>query len=249
MNKRKLLFVSMLGEDSIYRTGDYRDMCPSGLEKDWILDQLAPVAREFGFELSAIDICRGDPLPPPADVDVVIVGGTAHIVKEKFGWLDDLSGWMREFRSLGRPFLGICGAHQLACLLFENGILAYRNSGTIAGTHAVELTEHARGHPLFAGMSDAPRFHFANYLQILPAADAGGKVLASLGESPAIAVDHGGHWYSCQFHPESSKTMWTCFFKRTPEVDTDAFTENHDGPRMIANFLRIAGQFPDGGDE
>ena len=249
MNKRNLLFISMLGEDSVYKTGDYRDLCPSGLEKDWILDRYLPMAREYGFELRAIDICRGDPLPPPADIDAAIVGGTAHIVKEKYGWLDDLSGWLHQFRPLRRPFLGICGGHQLACLLFENGSLAYRNGGTVAGTYAVELSENGRGHPLFVGMSGSPRFHFANYLHILPAADTRIKVLASLGESPAIAVDHGGHWYSCQFHPESSKAMWTCFFKREPEVDVDAFTEDHDGPRMIANFLRIAEQFPNGGDE
>ncbi len=242
MNGRNLLFISMLGEDSVYRTGDYQDMCPSGLEKDWILGQLAPMAREFGFQLRAIDICRGDALPPPADVEAVIVGGTAHIVNEDHPWLDDLSGWLQEFRPLGRPLLGICGGHQLACLLFENGTLTYRNSGTLAGTYAVELSESGRGHPLFAGMSGSPRFHFANFLHILPAADVGEKVLASVGESPAIAVDHGGHWYSCQFHPESSKAMWTCFFKREPEVDIGAFTEEHDGGRMVGNFLQIAEQ-------
>ena len=249
MDKRDLLFISMMGEDSVYKTEDYRDMCPSGLEKDWILDLFKPMAREFGFELRAIDICRGDPLPPPADVDAVILGGTAHAVSEDRAWLEDLSGWLRALRPLERPLLGICGGHQLMHLLFEDAVLTGRAGGTLAGTHPIDLSESGRRHPLFAGMSETPRFHFANYLHILPARDLGGAVLASLGESPAIAVDHGGHWFSCQFHPESTKALFPCFFRREPEADVGAYSEEHDGRRMIGNFLRIAERYLGGGDE
>ena len=249
MKKRVLLFISMLGEESVYKTGDYRDLCPSGLEKDWIPDRYAAMAQEFGFELRAIDICRGDALPPPAHVDAVIVGGTAHVVTEDRAWLHGLGRWLREFRPLGRPLLGICGGHQLVLLEFGNNTLARRAGGTLAGTHAIELSESGRRSPLFAGMSGSPRFHFANYLHILPAGDVGGTVLASLGESPAIAVDHGGHWYSCQFHPESSKAMWKCFFHREPELDIGAFSDEHDGLRMVRNFLHVAEQCLKGGNE
>ena len=50
--KRTLLYISMFGERSHYDPEEFRGICPSGLEKDWILEWHGPLAARFGFELS-----------------------------------------------------------------------------------------------------------------------------------------------------------------------------------------------------
>ena len=66
------------------------------------------------------------------------------------------------------------------------------------------------------------------------------SVLARHSESQAIAIDHGGNWYSVQFHPEATKLMLTCYGKEDNQIDPDTYSENHDGPQLFKNFLYIA---------
>jgi len=47
MPDRKLLFISMLGESSLYHVDDYKQICPSGLEKDWILSWHGNLAKNM----------------------------------------------------------------------------------------------------------------------------------------------------------------------------------------------------------
>ena len=230
----------MLGEAGHYDPEDYRDLCPSGLEKDWIRAWHGPAAEAQGFALRTVDICRGEALPPAGEVDAAILGGTAHAVDEDRPWIVMLAGWLENYRRLERPLLGICGGHQLVSILFSNAGLGMRPSGTLAGTHAIKLHEAGRGHPLFAGLPAAPRFHFGNAMQIRPRPGFDGQILGSLGESPAVAVDHGGGWYSCQFHPESRRAMWACFFGRREPERVRHFDEDHDGADFLSNFLAIA---------
>jgi GMP synthase-like glutamine amidotransferase len=198
------------------------------------------MARRFGFQLSCADVCRGDDLPESAEVHAVILGGTAHEIAEGRPWMLSLSGWLLAYRELRRPLLGICGGHQLVATLLSDAAVEHRRTGTLIGTYPIRLTEDGRHHPLFDGLPAAPRFHFSNYMHIIPARTASDVVLASHDESPAVALDHGAHWHSCQFHPESRKESWACRYRhRVPDVTT-AYAEAHDGTHLIGNFLRIA---------
>ena len=85
-----------------------------------------------------------------------------------------------------------------------------RTGGTLAGTYEIELTDLGRQRPLFEGLSSSPRFNFANYLHVISSAAQKAKVLAGIGESSAISIDHGNHWYTTQFHPESRRSVWSC---------------------------------------
>ena len=66
----------------------------------------------------------------------------------------------------------------------------------------MQLTATGREHFLFAGCEDAPEYHFANS-EYVTAPPVGAVVLATREELPAAALDHGGNWYSVQFHPEA----------------------------------------------
>ena len=62
-----------------------------------------------GFNLSGVDICRGDTLPEVEDTDCVILGGTMHVVTEDRPWLHALYAWLRQYRATKKPLLGIVG--------------------------------------------------------------------------------------------------------------------------------------------
>lgn len=235
-----MLFVSILGEPSHHKVENFQVLCTSGLEKDWFFDWHGQSIREFGFELNCIDLCRGETLPPSEEIHSVIVGGSAHLINEKRSWLYDLTQWLKEYRKLHRPFLGICGGHQLVSTRIFNGNFAKRNTGTIAGTYGIELTDKGRKNPLFKGLPDYPRFHFANFLHVIPSAEMADSVLARHTESQAIAIDHGDNWYSVQFHPEATRQMLLCYCREDEDFNPAAYSETHDGPQLFRNFLDIA---------
>ena len=238
--KKSLLFISMLGENELFNPVYFKSLCSSGQEKDWILDWFGPVAHETGFSLSGVDICRGDLLPDVWDVDCVILGGTMHVVTEDRPWLLALYAWLRQYREAGKPLLGICGGHQLVSTQFEDGVLCGRTGGTLAGTYEIELTDHGLRHPLFNGLSTSPRFNFANYLHVIPSDAQKAKVLACIGESNAICIDHGNHWYTTQFHPESRRSVWSCMYEHTQPEHVRKYSDDQDGAGLIRNFMTIA---------
>ena len=233
------LFISMLGERVHFRPEEYRSLCPTGLEKDWILTWHGGSAADAGLTLSGVDICRGDRLPDVDDIDRVILGGTMHVVTEDRQWLHDLTSWLRDYRRTKRPLLAICGGHQLLATEFGDGELAGRSDGTLSGTYEIELTANGRTHPLFRGLPETPCFHFANYLHVLPAEIATINVLATQPGSPAIALDHGGNWFSCQLHPESRKQSWDIYYGALDPDYASAYKDEHDGEGLIANFFQF----------
>ena len=240
---KKLLFISILGESSHYKVENFKELCSSGLEKDWFFEWYRVLVQQYGFELMCIDLCRGDILPHVEDVHAVIVGGSAHLIDEKRQWIYDLLIWLNDYRVLMRPLLGICGGHQLVATRLFNGIFAKRRTGNIAGTIAVDLTEAGRKSPLFLNLPTIPRFHFNNFLHVVPSPEMTDSVLAIQGESRAVAIDHGGYWYSVQFHPEATKQMLVCYSKENDRFDSTVYAEEHNGNQLFENFLSIAEKY------
>ena len=235
-----LLFISMFGERDQYDPVNYRSICSSGLEKDWIVTWHGGAAERSGFSMTAVDICRGGVLPEAGLVDCVILGGTMHVIDEEREWLGRLKDWLAAYRKTARALLAVCGGHQLLSTRLADGRLVGRRSGTLAGTSDIRLTERGRSHALFSGLGPTARFHFANYLDVEPSPAQRERVLAVDDESEGLAIDHGGHWYSTQFHPESRKATWACTYGASHPEWIDAYDDEHDGAIVIDNFLKLA---------
>jgi len=243
MPNKKLLFISMLGDESLYHVNDYKNLCPSGLEKDWVVTWYRHLAQRYGFEMLGVDIIHGDTLPNPKLIDAVVLGGTIHLILDDHEWLNTILNWVREFRQLKRPLLGFCGGHQMiAVRFFKHNVLVKRKHGAMNGTYPIQLTEHGKVSPLFEGMTDTPRFHFANSYHIVPSPKEDLKILATTNDSPAIAVDYGNNWYGTQFHPEATKESWRCYFKRDPSIHIDNYKTEQAGAQLIENFIRLSGK-------
>ena len=84
--------------------------------------------------------------------------------------------------------------------------------------------------------------HFANYLHVLPAETVSIKILTKQPGSAAIAIDHGGDWFSCQFHPETGKQSWDIDYGALENSYASAYAEDHDGERLMANFFQFQAQ-------
>ena len=241
MPDRKLLFISMLGESSLYHVDDYKQICPSGLEKDWILSWHGKLAKKYDLNMVSADIIHGDILPAPDQISSVILGGTIHLILEDRLWLKTVLKWLQEYRKLQRPLLGICGGHQMIAVKFFNGNkLIERENGSLNGTYKIQLTEAGKNSPLFQGITDEPQFHFTNSYHIIPSCEADMSILATTRDSPAVAVDYGYHWYGSQFHPESRKETWKCYFKRDSAIDLSKYKSDHAGSQLLENFFKLS---------
>lgn len=236
----RLLYISMLGTPDTYDVKAFTAICPSGLERDWISEWHGPAAAEFGLDLTAVDICRGERLPDADGVAAVILGGTFHSVAERRPWLQRAVAWLTGYRRTSRPLLGICGGHQLVAARIEDGELADRPAGVLMETAAVGLTPQGRAHPLFAGLPETPSFHFGNSQLIRPSPGQRGGILATQPSHPAAAIDHGDNWFSCQFHPEARKIEFDCYFASRDPAYESAYAATHDGPAVLTNFFRLA---------
>jgi GMP synthase (glutamine-hydrolysing) len=241
MSNRKLLFISMLGEPSLYNVEDYKELCPTGLEKDWILDWHGGLANRYQFDMVSVDIVRGDTLPSPSGISSVILGGTIHLVLEDKSWLRTVLAWLIEYRKLHRPLFGICGGHQMIAIKFCQGNeLIKRENGPTFGTYEVQLTEAGKSASLFHGMKDRLNFHFANSYHIILHPQSDMTVLATTNDSPAVVVDYGYHWYGSQFHPESRIETWQCNAKQDSLIDMRQYKFEHVGVQLLENFIKIS---------
>jgi len=194
---------------------------------------LAALDLDGVFDLIGVHADRGE--APSLDYDAVIVGGSFASVNDRHPWQAPLLGWLERYRATGRPLLGICGGHQLACSAL-GGTVIQREQGPVLGTIAAELSDAGRGHWLFDGMGGAPLFQFAHFDHVthMP---SGARVLATC-QGTVAAADLGGDWVSTQFHPEVACDRLAAYYHALVEDREVRFGYVVGAERLIGNFLR-----------
>ncbi len=237
-----LVFLGMLGAPGRYDPAIFEHLPGGDDEILWmqlLLKGLGLLDRVF---YRGVKVSHGETPPAPEGCDGVVVGGSFHSVGENLAWQMATREWLRAYRATGRPLLAICGGHQLVCSMF--GVAVERlETGAMAGTFPVRLTDRGRAHALFAGLGAAPAFHFGNGEHVTRAPD-GAVVLASRSEDPFCALDHGGNWTSVQFHPEAEVDTFSGYWaKHKPEYIAN-YCDVPDAKRIVANFVLNTGVIP-----
>lgn len=240
---KRVLFVSMIGEPGRYDASTYDEMPGGDNEVHWVFLQLRELGLADRIEYHGVFVCRGEALPAADEADAVILGGSYHSVHDDLHWQHATRDWLREYRAIGKPLLGICGGHQMISEL-EGAPVEPLAGGNMAATLPVTLTETGRAHFLFAGYGPAPEFHFANEEHVA-APPAGATVLATRPELPCAALDHGGGWYSAQFHPEATAESMIVSWRPTRPDYAANYHPLADGSRLLKNFLTGTGIIAD----
>lgn len=160
-------------------------------------------------------------------------------LKEKFYPLIE---YLFEVRD--RPILGICFGHQMIsdCL----GTLVYDEAQAETGVFDITLNEEGKASPLFNGIPET-------FSCILGHHDStgevphGAKVLARSERCTVQALDFGNNIYSVQGHPEldmhglNERLSLYAHYADHSSDDSMQDVVINDAPKVINNFLRIAG--------
>ena len=231
----RLAFISILGEPGTYDGTVYEGIPGGDDECRWFRRTFSYLD---GVEILGYRVSHGDPVPTADSADAFILGGSYNSVHDDFLWQRELLAWFEVLRAAEKPFLGICGGHQLLSY-FHGSHVAKVPDPPVAGSLSVSLTQAGRRSPLFAGIDDEPEFHFANYEHVVEA-PTGATVLATRAFMPVTALDHGGRWYSVQFHPEADVETISAGWRPTHPQLMSRYKDCEQGKRMIENFLTLA---------
>ncbi|WP_264715135.1 type 1 glutamine amidotransferase [Limobrevibacterium gyesilva] len=235
-----VLFVSQWAEPGTYDPRTWCRMPGGDDETAWFracLDSLGLLGR---VAYRAVRTNLGEALPQDLDaIDAVILGGSIASVHDGYEWQARILDWLGRWRATGRPFLGICGGHQLAALAL-GGSVGRNPAGVTAGSLPVTRTAAGDAHFLFDGFAPDAPFYFGNYdrVETIP---PGATVLATRPGLPAAALDHGGNWLSVQFHPELTADAFATFWAREDPAKAALYPPIPFCERMVQNFLAGTG--------
>jgi len=199
MQPARIFFIEMMGVPGSYDASVYDDLEDNDQEGRWFV-------RKYGglpdISIQTRNVCTGEALPGPDETDAVVLAGSYNSVHDHTFWQQAVLAWFPVIRESRIPVLGICGSHQLLGCYFGAEVRRL-GQGPYAGTFSTSLTEAGRASPLMKGIADGDHFHYANAEHVTEVPPAG-VLLAHSGKVPVAALDFGGHWYSTQFHPEST---------------------------------------------
>ena len=175
---------------------------------------IASEARERGLFIDVRRLDQGDSIPNPDRVKgLVVMGGPMGVYEtDKYPYLAEECGLIRELAHRNRPVLGVClGAQLLASSL---GAKVFPGRQAEVGYGTVVLTPEGKQDSLFESVEDpVPVFHWHGDTFDLP---EGAVLLASSREYPHQAFRFGGCAYGLQFHIEPDFETWSSWREQLP---------------------------------
>ncbi len=231
---KRVVFVEMMGEPGSYDASVYDHFEDKDQEGLWFVKNYSHVD---GISIDTCNVCIGEILPEPDEVDGLVLAGSYNSVHDHTDWQKSVRAWLPEMRSRKIPILAICGSHQLLSHA-EGAVVEHLAEGPYAGTFPIRLTEAGRTSPIMASIGDGDIFHYANSEHV---ADVpfGATLLASSERVPVAALDFGDHCYSTQFHPEAThETLGAVWRFKAPEWMQN-YHERDAGNVLVENFLKL----------
>lgn len=180
------------------------------LECGHVADRHRPIAGDYAdmfaslfavhvpeIELVPFDVIHGELPPSPDTCDGWVCTGSRHSVYDDLGWIEGVSGFVRDAQAAGAPFVGICFGHQLLAHAL-GGRVAKAATGWGAGIRRVVVDAPE---PWMDPPAGKLALHFMHQDQVeeLP---PGGVVLGRADHCPAALMRVGESMVGLQAHPE-----------------------------------------------
>ncbi len=224
----------MMGEPGSYDATVYDHLDAGANEGQWFVNRFDSVP---GIRISTCNVCLGQVLPSPGEVDGLVLAGTYNSVHDHTLWQQKVRHWLPQMRARKIPVLAVCGSHQLMSHMAGADVQVLPQ-GPYAGTFPVSLTTAGKASAIMSGVASDAAFQFANSEHVV-SPPAGSTLLASSGLVPVAALDFGDHCYSTQFHPEGThETLGTVWRNKHPEYMKNYYSEEN-GRRVVENFLAL----------
>jgi GMP synthase-like glutamine amidotransferase len=207
-------------------------------------EMFAALLPEFDF--SFFPVHRNAFPENPGECDAWMCSGSKYSVYDKHEWLERLSGFLRNIRRAGKPFVGICFGHQMLAHAL-GGEVAKARQGWGAGVLPVEVL---RQEPWMRPWRDAVRIQHMHQDQVqrLPSE----AVLLARSPHCEVAMFRvGATMLGIEGHPEFTVEYGAALIRaREPLIGKDralkaldSLKEKSDGPsvgRWIERFLERA---------
>jgi len=221
--------------DLVARRGDFEDWIAQGLG----LPQTAS---------RVVDVTNGGKLPPPVEVNGVVISGSHAMVTEHHAWSESTAQWLRDAVQTGVPILGICYGHQLLAYAL-GGEVGDNPNGREFGTVDVQLL--ANGDPLFGRFSSSIQAHVSHTQSVLKLPE-GARVLAASAMEPHAAAAFAPRVWGVQFHPEFDADIMRSYIHayadvlraegQDPELRLATCYDTPLGAKLLRQFARLAQQ-------
>jgi GMP synthase (glutamine-hydrolysing) len=234
IKSKRLVFIEMMGEPGSYDASVYDHIDDKDDEGQWFVKRYSHLP---GISIDTCNVCIGETLPQPDEVDGLVLAGSYNSVHDHTQWQQAVLAWLPIMRKNKIPILAICGSHQLIAHSLGSEVIALEG-GPFAGTFPIRLTQAGKSSPIMGSISDNDCFQYANSEQVVGIPD-GCNLLASSSRVPVAALDYGDHCYSTQFHPEgSNETLGTIWRYSKPELMRN-YHSQEKGDQLVENFLQL----------
>ena len=232
----KPLLIVRMGACLLPERGEFADLIREG-------------AAVSANRIRVVDVVAGEPLPSPTDAAGVIVTGSAAMVTAREPWSERTGAWLLAMLEANVPFLGICYGHQLLADVL-GGHVGVNPRGREMGTIDVDVTEAARGDPLFATLPPRLRVQ-ATHLESVLDLPPGARLLAGNAADPHQAFAVGARAWCVQFHPEFDAEVMRGYIAARAEMvraeglDPDAMhaaaEDSPHGHQLLRRFAVLCG--------
>lgn len=153
-------------------------------------------AADPSITFDIVSLAAGEALPDPAELQAILITGSAAGVYDKLDWIAPLEDFVRAAHDSGTPMVGVCFGHQLIAQAL-GGVVRKSDKGWGIGRHVYQV---AAGNGIVGGEHIAiPCSHQDQVIE----PPAGARTILSSEFAPHAGLLYAnGATFSVQPHPE-----------------------------------------------
>jgi len=196
-----------------------------------------------GFTYETVPIYEGAPLPDPAQLEAILITGSAAGVYDDLFWLDPLRGFIRDAYAHRTSMLGICFGHQIMADAL-GGDVRKSDKGWGLGRHTYSVLQR----PGFMGNAPASLSVACSHQDQVIVAPKDAEVILASDFTPNAGLAYkNGAALSFQPHPEFADDYTAALIElrrgKAPDEVVETAIKSVAKPSDSADVARYLGQF------